>query len=86
MCCTLSSSGSPQLLECMMNSMSVASQSNSNRIQPISFDALIIDEAAQAVEPSTLIPLKYHPKVGIIKFLFIFHFLFLIIYIFFPFD
>jgi hypothetical protein len=42
---------------------SASSSSSSNRHLPITFDAVIIDEAAQAVEPSTIIPFKYNPKV-----------------------
>ncbi len=30
------------------------------------FDALIVDEAAQAVEPATLIPLRLHPRVTVL--------------------
>lgn len=39
------------------------SSTASNRSQAINFDAIIVDEAAQAVEPSTIIPFKYNPKV-----------------------
>lgn len=49
-CCTLSGAGSQPILEVVM------------RIPGFKFDAVIIDEAAQAVEPSTLIPLKYNPQ------------------------
>ena len=52
-CCTLSGAGSPQLLEGMA------------RIPGFRFDAVFIDEAAQAVEPSALIPLKFNPQVHI---------------------
>ena len=38
-CCTLSGAGSPQLLECVM------------RIHGFQFTAVVVDEAAQAVEP-----------------------------------
>lgn len=48
-CCTLSGAGSQPILEVVM------------RIPGFKFDAVIIDEAAQAIEPSTLIPLKYNP-------------------------
>lgn len=34
--------------------------------EPIHFDALIVDEAAQAVEVSTLIPLKYQPDAMVL--------------------
>ena len=50
-CCTLSGAGSQPILEVIM------------RLPGFKFDAVIIDEAAQAVEPSTLIPLKYNPAV-----------------------
>jgi senataxin len=33
------------------------------RIPQFRFDVIIIDEAAQAVEPSALIPLKFNPQV-----------------------
>ena len=52
MCCTLSGAGSPQLLECVM------------RIHGFQFTAVVVDEAAQAVEPSALIPLKFNPRVS----------------------
>jgi hypothetical protein len=73
-CCTLSGCGSPQLLECVMNTSSSSTEPassssaslSSNRQQSIVFDAVIIDEAAQAVEPSTIIPFKYHPKVHLV--------------------
>ena len=75
-CCTLSGSGSPQLLEAIINNgasenltgtkgrvESNSSGDGTNTILPFRFDVVIIDEAAQAVEPSALIPLKYNPKV-----------------------
>lgn len=73
-CCTLSGSGSPQLLESIINNGasgnsaknggdSTSSGDGTNTSPPFQFDVVIIDEAAQAVEPSALIPLKYNPKV-----------------------
>lgn len=52
-CCTLSGAGSQPILEVVL------------RITGYKFDAVIIDEAAQAVEPSSLIPLKFNPQVVI---------------------
>jgi len=75
-CCTLSGSGSPQLLEAIINNGatdksagvtsgggSTSTGDGSATLTPFRFDVVIIDEAAQAVEPSALIPLKYNPKV-----------------------
>lgn len=53
-CCTLAGAGSPHLLESAI------------RIPNFRFDAVIIDEAAQAVEPSSLIPLKFNPQALIL--------------------
>jgi senataxin len=50
-CCTLSGAGSQPILEVIL------------RITGFKFDAVIIDEAAQAVEPSSLIPFKYNPQM-----------------------
>lgn len=50
-CSTLSGAGSQPMLEVVL------------RITGFKFDAVIIDEAAQAVEPSSLIPFKYNPQV-----------------------
>ncbi len=49
-CCTLSGAGSQPILELIL------------RITGFKFDAVIIDEAAQAVEPSSLIPFKFNPQ------------------------
>lgn len=71
-CCTLSGSGSPQLLEAIINHGASGGKSGetltssgdgNNALPPFCFDVVIIDEAAQAIEPSALIPLKYNPKV-----------------------
>jgi senataxin len=71
-CCTLSGSGSPQLLEAIINNgasdsggVKSSSSGDGTGDTSFSFDVVIIDEAAQAVEPSALIPLKYNPKVVI---------------------
>lgn len=53
-CCTLSGAGSQPLLQAVM------------RLNGFRFDAVIIDEAAQAVEPSSLIPLKYNPRLVVL--------------------
>ena len=68
-CCTLSGAGSPLLLECVMNTSTAIVSESSHRSaqQPIHFDVLIIDEAAQAVEPSTIIPFKFQPKVRLLS-------------------
>eukprot|EP01033_Poteriospumella_lacustris_P018440 gene18440-13265_t len=50
-CCTLSGAGSQPILEILL------------RIPHFRFDAVIIDEAAQTVEPSSLIPFKFNPQV-----------------------
>lgn len=49
--CTLSGAGSQPILEVVL------------RITGFKFDAVIIDEAAQAVEPSSLIPFKFNPQI-----------------------
>lgn len=53
-CCTLSGAGSQPILEVVL------------RIPGFKFDAVIIDEAAQAVEPSSLIPFKFNPQCVIL--------------------
>ncbi len=65
MCCTLSGSGSSQLIEAiMLDGASTEFKSIShNSSKKLNFDVVIMDEAAQAVEPSTLIPFKFGPKV-----------------------
>ena len=50
-CCTLSSVDSKGMIETLMG------------LDNFVFDCLIIDEATQAIEPSTLIPLKLCPRV-----------------------
>lgn len=49
-CATLSGAGSQPLVEAVM------------RLPGFAFDAVVVDEAAQATEPSSLIPLKYNPR------------------------
>ncbi|RYH11069.1 hypothetical protein EON65_38970 [archaeon] len=49
--CTLSGAGSQPILEVVL------------RISGFTFDCVVIDEAAQAVEPSSLIPFKYNPQL-----------------------
>ncbi len=53
-CCTLSGAGSQPILEVIL------------RITGYRFDAVVIDEAAQAVEPSSLIPFKYNPQLVVL--------------------
>eukprot|EP01032_Pedospumella_encystans_P018714 gene18714-21295_t len=53
-CSTLSGAGSQPMLEVVL------------RITGFKFDAVIIDEAAQAVEPSSLIPFKYNPQAVVL--------------------
>ena len=66
-CCTLSCAGSPQLLECVMNSSS-APVKQANWSSALRFDVVIIDEACQCTEPSALIPFKYNPKVTSLRY------------------
>lgn len=53
-CCTLSSVDSKGMIETLMG------------LDTFAFDCLIIDEATQAVESSTLIPLKLQPRVVVL--------------------
>jgi hypothetical protein len=53
-CSTLSGAGSQPMLEVVL------------RMTGFKFDAVIIDEAAQAVEPSSLIPFKYNPQAVVL--------------------
>lgn len=50
-CCTLSGAGSQALIEVIL------------RITNFKFDSVIIDEAAQASEPLSLIPFKFDPSI-----------------------
>lgn len=71
-CATLSGCGSQSLLEVLLQ----ATAGSTNRsVQGYSgraddsftgFDAVIIDEAAQAVEPSALIPFKFNPRTVVL--------------------
>lgn len=53
-CCTLSTASSPSLIELLYKN------------QNITIDAVIIDEAGQAVEPSALIPFKFNPQLTVL--------------------
>jgi len=53
-CCTLSGAGSQPMLEIVL------------RMTGFKFDAIIIDEAGQAVESSSLIPFKYNPQAVVL--------------------
>ena len=53
-CCTLSSVDSKGMIETLMG------------LDSFVFDCLVIDEATQAIEPSTLIPLKLCPRVVVL--------------------
>ncbi|CAM9265858.1 unnamed protein product [Ectocarpus sp. 4 AP-2014] len=78
-CATLSGSGSHMLVETVMMSMQLAAtklaKTKKGRKKAkaagregqtiLGFDAVVMDEAAQAVEPSSIIPLKYNPRAVI---------------------
>ena len=53
-CATLSGAGSQVLVELVM------------QMPDFRFDAVIVDEACQAVEPSALIPFKYNPRTVVL--------------------
>ena len=58
-CATLSTSGSPSILETVYNQLLLPGPDR------LRFDAIIIDESCQAVEPSSLIPFKFlNTEVG----------------------
>ncbi|CAM9188007.1 unnamed protein product [Ectocarpus fasciculatus] len=73
-CATLSGSGSHVLVETVMMSMQRAATKKGQKKARaaglggqamLGFDAVVMDEAAQAVEPSSMIPLKYNPRAVI---------------------
>ena len=77
-CSTLSGSGSQTLIETIMQSAKAPPNAQAEGKGKgkgkkkakgvdggsgmLSFDAVVMDEAAQAVEPSSLIPLKLNPR------------------------
>ncbi|CAM9617640.1 unnamed protein product [Discosporangium mesarthrocarpum] len=66
-CGTLSSAGAQPLVEAVMLSYQSQRQGpTGERVGRagtfLNFDAVVMDEAAQAVEPSSLIPFKYNPR------------------------
>lgn len=67
LCCTLSGAGSHLLLDSIMHAppnQRDGLMGSTSKKKFSGFDVVIIDEACQAVEPSTVIPWKFEPQVS----------------------